>query len=102
MIAAALLRLKGYRILERGFRRPVGEVDIIARKGSVLVAVEVKQRPDLEAALGAIHTKQRRRISRAMEAYIASHADCDGLDIRFDILLVTSFLRWPVHMENAW
>ena len=102
MMAALLLRLKGYRILERGFRRPVGEVDIIARKGSVLVAVEVKQRPDLEAALGAIHAKQRRRISRAMEAYITSHAGCEGLDIRFDILLVTSFLRWPVHLENAW
>ena len=44
------LRLKGYRILARGFRVPVGEIDIIARRGRVLVFVEVKARNDLTAA----------------------------------------------------
>ncbi|GLQ05274.1 UPF0102 protein [Sneathiella chinensis] len=101
-LAALFLRLKGYRILARGYRRPVGEVDIIARRGTVLVAVEVKSRPTLDAALHALHNKQRRRIARAMEAYQGSHADCADLDIRFDVVLVTSLVKVPVHLENAW
>lgn len=102
MLATFSLRLKGYHIVARGYRRPVGEVDIIARKGNILIAAEVKQRPSLEAALSAIHPKQRRRISRAMEAFIASHPDVENLDIRFDLLLVTSFFKIPVHIQNAW
>ncbi len=88
--------------MARGYRRPVGEVDIIARKGNILIAAEVKQRPSLEVALSAIHPKQRRRISRAMEAFVASHPDVENLDIRFDLLLVTSFFKIPVHIQNAW
>ncbi len=40
------LRLKGYRILARRYRSPAGEIDLIARRGSVLAAVEVKARAD--------------------------------------------------------
>lgn len=101
-IATLFLRLKGYHILERGFRKPVGEIDIIARRKNILIAIEVKQRSSVEKALHAIHSKQRRRISRAMEAYIASRPEFSNMDIRFDVLLVTSFLSKPVHMENAW
>ncbi|WP_415237619.1 YraN family protein [Sneathiella sp.] len=101
-LAVFFLRLKGYRILARRFKRPVGEIDIIACKGKTLVAAEVKSRTTVEEALHSIHTKQRRRISRAMEAFIASHPDMDRLDIRFDVLLVTSFVKFPVHLENAW
>ncbi|WP_169543499.1 YraN family protein [Sneathiella aquimaris] len=101
-LAVFYLRLKGYRILARRFKRPVGEIDIIACKGKTLVAAEVKSRATVEEALHSIHTKQRRRISRAMEAFIAGHPDMDRLDIRFDVLLVTSFVKFPVHLENAW
>lgn len=101
-LASLLLRLKGYRILERGFRRPVGEVDIIAIRGNILVAVEVKQRPTIEMALGTIHTKQKRRIARALEAYQSSRSDMIALDVRFDVILVSSFFKSPYHLENAW
>ncbi|MEH6402311.1 MAG: YraN family protein [Sneathiella sp.] len=101
-VATWFLRLKGYHIVARGFRRPVGEIDIIARRKGVLIAIEVKQRQSLEKALHAIHGKQRRRISRAMEAFIASRPEFSEMDIRFDILLITSFMSKPVHMENAW
>ena len=52
--AALLLRAKGYRILARGYRCRAGEIDIVARRGSLLVAVEVKARADLTAAAEAI------------------------------------------------
>lgn len=101
-IAAIYLRLAGYQIIERGFRKPVGEIDIIARKKNTLIAVEVKQRMSLEKALHAIHGKQRRRISRAMEYFISTHPEFSAYDIRFDVLLITSFLKKPVHLQNAW
>ncbi|MBL4741182.1 MAG: YraN family protein [Sneathiella sp.] len=101
-VATLFLRLKGYHIVARGFRRPVGEIDIIARRGGVLIAIEVKQRQSLEKALQAIHAKQRRRVSRAMEAFIVSRPEFSHMDIRFDILLITSFFSKPVHLENAW
>ena len=44
--AAAYLRLRGYRVLERNYRVPQGEIDLIARKGDALVFVEVKARKD--------------------------------------------------------
>ncbi len=102
MLAATFLRLKGYHIVARGFRKPVGEVDIIARHKNTLVAIEVKHRTTIEKALHAIHAKQRRRISRAMEYYVSSHPELSELDIRFDVLLISSFVKKPVHMENAW
>ncbi len=101
-LATVYLRIKGYHIMARGFRKPVGEVDIIARKKNTLIAIEVKQRKTLEKAVQAIHTKQRRRISRAMEYYISSHPEFSEMDIRFDVLLITSFIKKPVHLENAW
>ena len=48
--AAAFLIAKGFRIVARRFRSPVGEVDIVARRGKLLVFVEVKARSSLDAA----------------------------------------------------
>ncbi len=44
------LRLRGYRILARRFRVPSGEIDLIARRGRVLAAIEVKARASLATA----------------------------------------------------
>ncbi len=100
-LAALLLRAKGYRIVARGYRCPVGEIDIIARRGAVLVAVEVKARESLDAAAEAIEPRQRRRIVRALSHFMArnaNHADCD---IRFDAVLVSPWWR-PRHIVDAW
>src|SRR5258708_21445973 len=63
--AAAYLVAKGYRIAARRFRSPVGEVDIVARRGRVLVFVEVKARATLDAAAESLQTRQQRRIAAA-------------------------------------
>jgi len=49
-IAVALLKRKGYRILEANARTPFGELDIIARKNNFIIFVEVKTR--LSSSLG--------------------------------------------------
>lgn len=95
------LRLRGYRILARRFRVPVGEIDIVVRRGRVVAFVEVKARGDLDEAAESVTPRQRRRIRRAAEAYLAAHpvpADCD---LRFDVMLLAPG-RWPCHVKDAW
>ncbi len=94
-------RLRGYRILARRFRVPSGEIDLIARRGRVLAAIEVKARPSLAAAGEAISSHQRRRIARALEHFLALHPDLAGLTPRFDVMLVTP-RRLPRHLADAW
>ena len=52
ILAALWLMAKGYRILGFRLRLPQGEIDLLAVRGRVLVAVEVKARTSIEAALG--------------------------------------------------
>src|SRR5271156_6246968 len=96
-----LLRLKGYRVLARDWRVPVGEIDILARRGSVLAAVEVKRRDRLSDAAEAVGPRQRRRILRALEAYVARHPALGALTLRFDVMLVTPRTP-PRHIRDAW
>ena len=101
MLAAVLLRLKGYTILARGYRVPAGEIDIVARRGRVVAFVEVKARATLADALDAVGQKQRRRIVRAAEHFMAQHASYQGCDLRFDVVAVRPH-RLPQHMPDAW
>lgn len=100
-LCAWFLRLKGYRILEQGWRCPMGEIDIIARRGKILVFAEVKQRARLEDALGALSPRQQQRIARAALAYSSKDAKIGALDMRFDLLALTTGLKVH-HIKNAW
>lgn len=95
------LRLRGYRVLARRFRAKVGEIDLIARRGRVLAAIEVKARPDLASASEAISAHQRRRIARALEHFLALNPEFAGLALRFDVMLVAPW-RLPTHITDAW
>ena len=64
-IAALFLQVKGYRILARRARTPLGEIDLVAMKGTTLVFVEVKARATLDSALIALHPAALRRIEAA-------------------------------------
>jgi len=99
--AELLLRLKGYRILARRFRCGLGEVDLIARRFSVIAFIEVKYRPSHEAAIEAIGARQRLRIQAAASAFLANHPQTANLDCRFDVVLVGPTLL-PRHIVNAW
>jgi putative endonuclease len=102
-IACWLLRAKGYRILAVNWRCPAGEVDILARRGRVLAAVEVKRRASGlaagegagDAALFAISPHQQARVARAAEAFAARRADCRNLELRLDAITVTEPASWP-------
>ena len=95
------LRCRGYRVLARRYRAPVGEVDLIVRRGRVLAAIEVKARADFDLAGAAILGRQRRRIARALEHFLSSRPDLRALDCRFDVMLVVP-RRLPRHLADAW
>lgn len=100
-LAVWRLRLTGWRILARDWRSPVGEVDIVARRGKLLLFIEVKARGDLGAAGEAIGARQRGRITAAASLFLARHPQLAGCDVRFDAMLVAPW-RWPVHLRDAW
>jgi putative endonuclease len=95
------LRLHGWRILARGWRCPMGEIDILACRGKVLAVIEVKSRGEFATAAAALAPRQRRRIARAAEAFLIQRSDLAGLDLRFDLMLVAP-LRLPRHWRGAW
>lgn len=99
-IAAWWLRLKGWRILATRARTPVGEVDLIARRGRILAFVEVKARATEADAGQALDDFRLRRVARAAEALAARYAR-PGDDIRIDALFIVPG-RWPRHLENVW
>lgn len=95
------LRLRGYRILARDYRVSVGEIDILARRGATLVAIEVKSRGDHATAVQAVTPRQRRRITRAAAHFISGRPSLARLTVRFDVMLVLPG-RLPVHLRDAW
>ncbi len=100
-LACWFLRLKGYRILARDYKTPVGEIDIIAARGTVLAFVEVKQRQTRRASLDAISPRQQYRIIRAAGAFLTRRSDLAGRDLRFDVIAING-LSLPHHLQNAW
>lgn len=104
-LAAWWLRLKGYRVLARGYAigrgRGAGEVDLIVRRGSVVAFVEVKARASLAEAAAAITPAQQGRIARAARSFVSGRADLAGCAWRFDAVLVCP-RALPRHISDAW
>src|SRR5438105_13136198 len=98
--AAAFLIAKGFRILARRWKSPVGEIDIVARRRKLLVFVEVKAREQLDDAAWSVTERQRARIVAAAEAWLAAYPDERIRDIRFDAMLVAPG-RIPRHVAAA-
>src|ERR1044072_5494531 len=73
--AAAYLIAKGYRILARRWKSPVGEIDIVARRRQLLVFVEVKARASLDAAAESVLPRQQQRIAAAASVWLSEHPD---------------------------
>lgn len=99
-LAAWWLRLKGWRILAMRARTPVGEVDLIARRGRILAFVEVKARGSDDQAGLALDDYRLRRVARAAEALAARYAR-PGDDIRIDAMFIVP-RRLPRHLPNVW
>lgn len=98
--AALFLMLKGYRVLARRYKTPVGEIDLIARKGRRIIFAEVKQRPTIELCEAAVTGETRRRVRRAASWWMGRHPRYHEFDQSFDLVFVTR-RRLPKHLPNA-
>jgi putative endonuclease len=99
-LACWWLRLKGWRILARRVRTPLGEVDIVARRGGVVAFVEVKARASQREAALALDEWRLRRVAAAAGALVHRYAR-EGDVTRIDAMFVLP-KRWPRHVENVW
>lgn len=97
--AARYLKRQGYKILERNYKNPFGEVDIIARKGDVLAFIEVKTRTTdaYGSPSEAVNEARRRRYILAAN-HFALGKEID-LVIRFDV--IEEYRGEINHIENA-
>ena len=97
--AALWLMLKGYQILGFRLKTRHGELDILARKGRVLAAVEVKRRATREAALEALGPVQHGRLVRATAAVRKSRPGLRALTLRLDLIALAPG-RLPRHIRG--
>ncbi len=98
--ALTRLMLKGYRFLAKRYKTPVGEIDLVMRRGNILVFVEVKARRTKSEAAVAIHIKNQKRIMHAARYFLAANPAYTKYQVRFDVCLVTWY-RLPHHIPHA-
>lgn len=92
--------LKGFRILDSRYKTFCGEIDIVAKKGNLIVFVEVKTRKDIEKCYNAIRLKQIRRIQNASNIFLKKNKQFSEYDIRYDVILISSW-KFPIHLKNV-
>ena len=99
-LAALALVVKGFRIVARRYRTKLGEIDIIARRGDLVVCVEVKARRDVDSAVFAVTGTARQRIHAASAVWLSRQPDAHRLSLRYDIVAVLPW-RLPRHLVDA-
>jgi putative endonuclease len=98
--AAAFLMAKGYRILAKRYRTRYGEIDLVARRRSLIAFVEVKARASLDEAAYAVTPRQQARIIDAAQAWLMAHPEHAEFELRFDAMLIAP-RRLPRHLLAA-
>ncbi len=88
-LAVTWLKKKGYTIIVRNYRKPFGEVDIIARDRNCLVFIEVKTRRSRQFGIPAeaVNFKKQQQISKVASEYLSRTGKLDN-QCRFDIISV--------------
>jgi len=86
--AARHYRLRGYRLLGTNVWIGGNELDVIARRGRVIVMCEVKSKSGdgYGDPVEMVGPEKQRRLRRAAEAWLAVHPELAGLAVRFDVV----------------
>ncbi len=95
------LRLQGYSILTKRLKSKVGEVDIIAKRGKMLVFIEVKARPMGETHREVVSYHQQKRIEQAAMLFLANHPEFATFSVRFDVMIFYTWYRFD-YIKQAW
>ena len=108
-VGARFLRAAGCEILQTNFRRRLGELDIIARHGGVLLLAEVRTRATSAygGAAASVDRRKQQRITRAASQLLQQRRDLAALPVRFDVIVVTDpgsstpAIEWIQHAFDA-
>ncbi len=96
---------KGYKILERNYRRGKAEVDIICKKDEIVAFVEVKTRRDdtFGSPVESVNFYKTKQIAKVSEAYIIKNGLMGHINVRFDIIGIDHENGSPKidHIEDA-
>ena len=89
-LAADWYRCHGYEVVARNWRCPIGELDLIVRRGRVLVVCEVKSRrtDTFGPAAAAVGPAKQQRLRRLAAVWLANSRG-KWLDVRFDVVAIT-------------
>ena len=101
VIALWRYRLSGFRLLATRYRTSVGEIDLVLRRGDLLVFVEVKARASRDDALHSLTAYQRERLSRAASVLLRDHSIHNDCAMHFDLISVQPW-RFPYRVVDAW
>lgn len=87
--AKAYLKSQGFRILHENYSTPLGEIDLIAQEGAVVVFVEVKTRTSSEFGppQASVTRHKQRQIVKVAELFLQRHR-LSGAACRFDVVAV--------------
>jgi putative endonuclease len=101
-LAAEHLLAEGFQIVERNWRCPRGEIDIIATKGDVLVFVEVKTRSSLRFGhpLEAITAQKLARLRQLAATWCREHPG-HSPRIRIDAIGIVAWTRQPIEIDHV-
>ena len=99
-LAALFLQVQGYRVLDRRVKTPVGEVDLIVRRGRITVFVEVKSRSFSHQEADALYAVNRKRIVRAAQYWLIRNPARTHDEFRIDVIFLAPF-AWPRHRKAA-
>jgi putative endonuclease len=99
-VAMLFLMVKGFRPLARRYAAAGGEIDLIMRRGDLVIFVEVKARAGLDDARIAISARKQRLFARAARAWLSRNRWCAGANLRADAVFVTP-RHLPVHVPQA-
>jgi putative endonuclease len=98
--AAKYLKKQDYKVVIMNYKTNVGEIDILAEKDDVLVAVEVKYRSNEDDLPYVISNKQRQRIQNTLLLFQQNNEKYKNYYLRFDAILLGE--KAINHIENAW
>jgi putative endonuclease len=102
--AVAFLESQGFRIVARNFLRRMGELDVVARDGELLVIAEVRTRASdrFGGAAASIGRAKQRRIALTAALFLDAHPELRNCRVRFDVIIVRDgAIEWLPHAFDA-
>jgi putative endonuclease len=102
--ASAFLEAQGFTIITRNFLRRIGELDVVARCGDLLVVAEVRTRSSeaFGGAAASVGRAKQRRIVATTSLFLQSHWQLRQCRVRFDVIVIRNgAIEWIKHAFAA-